>query len=128
MSTSPIPSAPTSAVIPSAPSASSMPEDSNIRPFPQAKAPVFAFPAVGRYADTPLPPTHPLTAERTPESSTFPSALPDEGVDLYSCVESYQNNLIVQALRRTGGNKNKAAQLLGLNRTTLVEMIRRRGL
>ncbi len=128
MSTSHLPAAPSSAVLPAAPSAPGTPEDSNIRPFPQAKAPVFAFPAIGRFAETPLPPTHPLTTERTPESSTFPSALPDEGVDLYSCVESYQNNLIVQALRRTGGNKNKAAQLLGLNRTTLVEMIRRRGL
>jgi sigma-54 dependent transcriptional regulator, flagellar regulatory protein len=63
-----------------------------------------------------------------PQSALFPSALPEEGLDLYSCVESYQTNLIVQALRRTSGNKNKAAQLLGLNRTTLVEMIRRRSL
>ena len=61
-------------------------------------------------------------------SPLFPSALPEEGLNLYSCVESYQTNLIDQAMRRTNGNKNKAAQLLGLNRTTLVEMIRRRSL
>jgi DNA-binding NtrC family response regulator len=59
---------------------------------------------------------------------SFPRVLPDSGVDLFSAVEQYQNNLIRQALARTGGNKNRAAQLLGLNRTTLVEMIRRRGL
>jgi sigma-54 specific flagellar transcriptional regulator A len=58
----------------------------------------------------------------------FPRVLPDQGFDLFTAVESYQNHLIRQALSRTGGNKNKAAQLLGLNRTTLVEMIRRRGL
>jgi DNA-binding NtrC family response regulator len=58
----------------------------------------------------------------------FPRVLPTSGMDLFSAVEQYQNNLIRQALARTGGNKNRAAQLLGLNRTTLVEMIRRRGL
>ena len=36
--------------------------------------------------------------------------------------------LISQALERTGRNKNRAAQLLGLNRTTLVEMLKRKGL
>jgi sigma-54 specific flagellar transcriptional regulator A len=66
--------------------------------------------------------------ERRASNPAFPRVLPDSGVDLFSAVESYQNNLIKQALLRTGGNKNRAAQLLGLNRTTLVEMIRRRGL
>jgi DNA-binding NtrC family response regulator len=36
--------------------------------------------------------------------------------------------LITQALQRTHGNKNKAADLLRLNRTTLVEKIKRRRL
>ena len=36
--------------------------------------------------------------------------------------------LITQALERTGGNKNKAAALLRMNRTTLVERLKRRGL
>ncbi len=66
--------------------------------------------------------------ERRGSNPAFPRVLPDQGFDLFSAVEQYQNNLIRQALARTGGNKNKAAQLLGLNRTTLVEMIRRRGL
>ena len=34
----------------------------------------------------------------------------------------------MQALERTGGNKNQAAQLLGLNRTTLIEKIKKKGL
>ncbi len=65
---------------------------------------------------------------RRASDPSFPRALPEAGVDLSSAVESYQNNLIRQALTRTGGNKNRAAQLLGLNRTTLVEIIRRRGI
>ena len=66
--------------------------------------------------------------ERRVSNPLFPRQLPDAGVDLFSAVESYQNNLIKQALARTGGNKNRAAQLLGLNRTTLVEMLKRKGL
>jgi sigma-54 specific flagellar transcriptional regulator A len=34
--------------------------------------------------------------------------------------------MIAEALVRTGGNKNRAAELLGLNRTTLVEKLRRK--
>jgi sigma-54 specific flagellar transcriptional regulator A len=53
-------------------------------------------------------------------------ALPDAGIDLRASVEHYENDLIRQALERTGGNKNRAAQLLSVNRTTLVEMIKRK--
>jgi sigma-54 specific flagellar transcriptional regulator A len=58
----------------------------------------------------------------------FPRQLPDVGLELFTAVDAYQNDLIRQALARTAGNRNRAAQLLGLNRTTLVEMIRRRKL
>ena len=83
--------------------------------------------ARGRH-DAPLAPSISRpTAFQSPVSA-FPNALPEEGVDLPSCVESYQNSLIVQALRRTDGNRTKAARLLGLNRATLAEMVRSRGL
>jgi DNA-binding NtrC family response regulator len=52
--------------------------------------------------------------------------LPDKGIDLRAAVESYENDLIRQALDRTGWNKNQAACLLKLNRTTLVEMMKRK--
>lgn len=52
--------------------------------------------------------------------------LPDAGIDLRTAVESFENNLIRQALERTRWNKNQAARLLGLNRTTLVEMLKRK--
>ncbi len=86
-------------------------------------------PPVGGPARKPSVISMPAAApERRGSNPAFPRVLPDQGVDMFSAVESYQNNLIRQALVRTGGNKNRAAQLLGLNRTTLVEMIRRRGL
>ncbi len=53
--------------------------------------------------------------------------LPEVGIDLRDAVERYENALIRQALERTGGNKNRAAALLKLNRTTLVEKLKKRG-
>jgi DNA-binding NtrC family response regulator len=54
--------------------------------------------------------------------------LPDDGIDLRAAIDEYESNLIRQALERTAWNKNRAAQLLGLNRTTLVEMVKRKGI
>ncbi len=70
----------------------------------------------------------PQSSVRRGSNPLFPRMLPDSGVQLFDAVTSYQNNLIRQALARTEGNRNRAAQLLGVNRTTLVEMIRRRNL
>jgi transcriptional regulator with GAF, ATPase, and Fis domain len=53
-------------------------------------------------------------------------ALPDSGINLRNAVESFENKLIQEALERTGWNKKQAAQLLGINRTTLVEMLKRK--
>jgi transcriptional regulator with PAS, ATPase and Fis domain len=52
--------------------------------------------------------------------------LPELGLDLRNAVESFENQLIRQALERTKWNKKQAASLLGLNRTTLVEMLKRK--
>jgi transcriptional regulator with PAS, ATPase and Fis domain len=54
--------------------------------------------------------------------------LPEDGLDLTKYIEELENSLILQALERTGYNKNRAAKLLGLNRTTLVERIKKRQL
>ncbi len=56
------------------------------------------------------------------------SELPEDGLDFNSVVDSFENSLILQALERTGGNKKAAAELLNLNRTTLVEKIKKKGL
>jgi len=54
--------------------------------------------------------------------------IPDEGIDFDAAVEAFENALIIQALQKAGGVKNKAAQYLRLNRTTLVEKIKRKNL
>ena len=52
--------------------------------------------------------------------------LPTSGIDLRHLLAELEDRLIGQALERSGGNKNRAAELLGMNRTTLVEKLRRR--
>jgi DNA-binding NtrC family response regulator len=54
--------------------------------------------------------------------------LPEKGLDLKAVVSAFENHLVDQALTRTNGNKNRASMLLGLNRTTLVEKLRKRGM
>jgi transcriptional regulator with PAS, ATPase and Fis domain len=53
--------------------------------------------------------------------------LTEEGIDLNQAVEEFEYRLIDEALRRTKGNKQAAARLLGLKRTTLVAKLRRKG-
>jgi len=52
-------------------------------------------------------------------------ALSEEGINLNSAVTEFEKALILQSLEKTQWVKNKAARLLNLNRTTLVEKIKR---
>jgi DNA-binding NtrC family response regulator len=52
-------------------------------------------------------------------------ALSEEGINLNSAVTEFEKALILQSLEKTRWVKNKAAKLLKLNRTTLVEKIKR---
>lgn len=54
--------------------------------------------------------------------------LPSDGMDLDRCIRGFQREMMVQALERAHGNKTAAANLLGLNRTTFIERMRRHGL
>lgn len=54
--------------------------------------------------------------------------LPEQGLDFYAAVDEFEKSLILQALERTGWNKNQAAALLSLNRTTLVEKLKKKGI
>jgi len=67
--------------------------------------------------DFPLPAVLP---SKTVASSSFPViALPDEGLDFEQIVSQMERTILDQALRRTGGNKAQAAEMLRLKRTTL---------
>jgi DNA-binding NtrC family response regulator len=88
----------------------------------------------------PQPPTvavprHPTPAPRVSDPPANPTAgawsakdvvLPDEGIDMRATVAELEWALIDQALERTDGNKQRAANLLGLGRTTLVEKLKKR--
>lgn len=54
--------------------------------------------------------------------------LPEIGVDLKQILSDIEDSLIVQAMNRTRGNKNQASKLLALNRTTLIEKMKKKNL
>jgi len=54
--------------------------------------------------------------------------LPEQGLCINTLLTQIENDLILQALNRTGWVKEKAAKLLNLNRTTLVQKIKKRKL
>ena len=60
-----------------------------------------------------------------PYEPTSPIEISDEGICLNSAVTEFEKALILQSLEKTKWVKNKAAKLLHLNRTTLVEKIKR---
>jgi two-component system, NtrC family, response regulator AtoC len=51
--------------------------------------------------------------------------IPDKGTDLEKELEGFEAAMIRMALKKTGGIKTKAAELLNLKRTTLIEKMRR---
>jgi transcriptional regulator with GAF, ATPase, and Fis domain len=51
--------------------------------------------------------------------------LPDQGINLNHLVEKMERSLISQAMNKSQGIKSKAADLLGLKRTTLLEKIKK---
>lgn len=54
--------------------------------------------------------------------------LPEIGVDLKQILSDIEDSLIMQAMTRTQGNKNQASKLLSLNRTTLIEKMKKKNL
>ena len=51
--------------------------------------------------------------------------LPKDGINITELLEEFENELIAQAMERSGGVKNKAADLLGIGRTTLVGKLKK---
>jgi DNA-binding NtrC family response regulator len=70
----------------------------------------------------------PPEIQATPQAITAPFVdFPDGGIDLPGYLASIERDLIGRALDRTSGNRNKAADLLRIKRTTLVEKLKRIG-
>ena len=77
---------------------------------------------------------HELTSENLPPELLYPEEtatseekgfiLPESGIKL----ETLERELIVQALSRTGGNRSRAARLLGLTRDTFLYRMRKHGI
>jgi two-component system response regulator AtoC len=51
--------------------------------------------------------------------------IPDEGVNFKTEISHVERELILQSLKKSGGNKKQAAKLLHLKRTTLIEKLKR---
>ena len=73
-----------------------------------------------------LPPT--LSGETGETVSKALWDLSEHGVDLPTAVDRFERALIGTAMRQSGNNKSKAAVLLGIGRTTLIDKIRKLGL
>lgn len=76
-------------------------------------------------------PNQTLVSEN-PASTEIPNCLTGEtkwgrGVDFNKLINDYETQLIIKAMRRTGGNKKEAAKLLNLKRTTLLKKIKKKG-
>ena len=68
-----------------------------------------------------------MTSPRPPVRTEAPR-LPGSGIPFNDVVDRFETDLILQALEQTHWNKQRAAALLGLNRTTLLEKIKKKGL
>jgi DNA-binding NtrC family response regulator len=72
-----------------------------------------------------LPPG--MVATTRASENHVPTTLAEGGVNLNAIVRELEGRMINEALRQTGGNKQAAARLLGLKRTTFSAKLRRCG-
>jgi DNA-binding NtrC family response regulator len=69
-----------------------------------------------------------VAAQKAPQRSPWDEPmLPPDGLDLKEALDAFETSLIRQALERVAWNKNRAAALLQMNRTTLVEKLKKKG-
>ena len=72
-----------------------------------------------------LPPMKDFPAFNAQSAAPAPMELPVEGLDLNQVVSEVEKKLMLQSLQVTRGNKKRAAELLGLKRTTFLEKMKR---
>jgi DNA-binding NtrC family response regulator len=73
-------------------------------------------------SDFPLP--SPVRWKPSPCESAPSIAVPDHGLDFDEVVGRFEQSILDQAMRKSGGNKKRAADLLRLKRTTLSAKLR----
>jgi DNA-binding NtrC family response regulator len=73
-------------------------------------------------ADFPLPVAQEVRPTGTADGPIV--CLPDTGMDYERTIAQIERSILEQALRKTGGNKKAAAEMLGLKRTTLSAKVR----
>ena len=76
--------------------------------------------------DASVLPANLLNNARITETRT-PTPISEKGVNLNAMVRELEGRMINEALKQTGGNKQAAARLLGLKRTTFAAKLRRCG-
>jgi DNA-binding NtrC family response regulator len=80
-------------------------------------------------SSSPVLDTTALGLEPARQNTTAKPTVPavGEDMDLRSAIKQVEGQLIARALEKAGGNRTEAAAILGLNRTTLVEKLRKLG-
>jgi sigma-54 specific flagellar transcriptional regulator A len=69
-----------------------------------------------------------LLNEKVSEPSAFVGSLPEDGIDLKDKLAEFEIDMIRQALDSQEGVVSHAAKLLSMQRTTLVEKMKKYGL
>ena len=81
-------------------------------------------PAADKIHDS-IPTIRRLAVQLQQEVDSLDHKVELKGGSFAEAVRQFEKNLICAALSRTGGNQRHAAKLLGINRTTLHEKIKR---
>jgi transcriptional regulator with PAS, ATPase and Fis domain len=63
--------------------------------------------------------------EDIPQANQFSEEIPDEGISLTDYIKNIEKKMILKSLEKTSWNKQKAADLLRIKRTTLIEKIKK---
>jgi len=80
-----------------------------------------------RVIDVPQLPANLVAAREVGDDGiSMPWQFGASGIDFYREMEAIEDRIIAQALRLSGGNKKEAARLLRVNRTTLLEKLKRK--
>jgi nitrogen regulation protein NR(I) len=101
--------------------ASDLPEKLNQMAFPHMEL-------HHRGVDSGEEPERAASISETPPFCRSGFEISESGIDLNEAVSTVERNLIQKALEKTGGVRSRAAQLLGLNRTTLLEKMKKMGI